>query len=111
MPRFKPENLKHNKRVYEQLSTMASRKGCSPSQLALAWVHNQGNDVIPIPGTTKIENFNQNVGALTVKLTKEEVAELGSFGAADVVKGDRHGQMTFTWLNSETPPLSSWMSD
>ncbi|KAL1825679.1 hypothetical protein ACET3Z_012457 [Daucus carota] len=111
MPRFKPENLKHNKRVYEELSTMASRKGCSPSQLALAWVHNQGNDVIPIPGTTKIENFNQNVGALSVKLTKEEMDELGSFGAADVVKGDRHGQMTFTWLNSKTPPLSSWMSD
>ena len=108
MPRFQPENLEHNKRVYEQLSAMASRKGCSPSQLALAWVQNQGNDVSPIPGTTKIENFNQNVAALSVKLTKEEMAELESFGAADVVKGDRHAYMAFTWLNSETPPLSSW---
>ncbi|KAL1825677.1 hypothetical protein ACET3Z_012455 [Daucus carota] len=107
MPRFQPENLEHNKRVYEQLSAMASRKGCSPSQLALAWVHNQGTDVSPIPGTTKIENFNQNVAALSVKLTKEEMAELESFGAADVVKGDRHAYMAFTWLNSETPPLSS----
>ncbi|KAK1354551.1 NAD(P)-linked oxidoreductase superfamily protein [Heracleum sosnowskyi] len=107
MPRFKPENLEQNKRVYEQLSGMASRKGCSPSQLALAWVQNQGNDVSPIPGTTKIQNFNQNVGALSVKLTKEEMAELESFGAADVVSGDRYANMTFTWLNSETPPLSS----
>lgn len=90
MPRFKPENLEHNKRVYEQLSEMASKKGCSPSQLALAWVQNQGNDVSPIPVTTNIENFNQNVAALSVKLTKEEMAELESFGAADVVKGDRH---------------------
>ncbi|KAL8094297.1 putative aldo-keto reductase 4 [Apium graveolens] len=111
MPRFKPENLEHNKRVYEQLIAVASRKGCSPAQLALAWVQNQGNDVSPIPGTTKIENFNQNVGALSVKLTKEEMAELESFGAANVVKGDRHGQMTYTWLNSETPPLSSWRSE
>lgn len=110
VPRFQPENMKHNKRVYEQLSEMASRKGCSPSQLALAWVQNQGNDVSPIPGTTKIENFNQNVAALSVKLTKEEMAELESFGAADVVKGDRNGHMTYTWLNSETPPLSSWKS-
>lgn len=111
VPRFKPENLEHNKRVYEQLSTMASRKGCSPSQLALAWVQHQGNDVSPIPGTTKIENFNQNVGALSVKLTKEEMAELESFGAADVVKGDRNAHMTITWFNSETPPLSSWKSE
>ncbi|KAL8094298.1 putative aldo-keto reductase 5 [Apium graveolens] len=110
MPRFKPENFEHNKRVYEQLSGMASRKGCSPSQLALAWVQSQGNDVSPIPGTTKIENLNQNVGALSVKLTKEEMAELESLGAGDV-KGDRHAHMKFTWLNSETPPLSSWKSE
>ncbi|WOG94558.1 hypothetical protein DCAR_0313854 [Daucus carota subsp. sativus] len=111
VPRFQPENLEHNKRVYEQLSRMASRKGCTPSQLALAWVQNQGNDVSPIPGTTKIENFNQNVAALSVKLTKEEMAELESFAPADVVKGDRNANMKYTWLNSETPPLSSWKSE
>ncbi|KAL1825680.1 hypothetical protein ACET3Z_012458 [Daucus carota] len=111
VPRFQPENLEHNKRVYEQLSRMATRKGCTPSQLALAWVQNQGNDVSPIPGTTKIENFNQNVAALSVKLTKEEMAELESFAPADVVKGDRNANMKYTWLNSETPPLCSWKSE
>ena len=87
---------------------MAAKKGCTPSQLALAWVHHQGNDVCPIPGTTKVENFNQNIGALSVKLTPEEMAQLESFAAADAVKGDRYGDDVNTLKNSETPPLSSW---
>ena len=87
---------------------MAARKGCTPSQLALAWVHHQGNNVCPIPGTTKIENFNQNIGALSVKLTPEEMAELESFAAADAVKGDRYAGDITTWKNSDTLPLSSW---
>lgn len=85
---------------------MATRKGCTPSQLALAWVHHQGDDVVPIPGTTKMENFNQNIGALSVKLTPEDMKELESY--ASFAKGDRHMFMSTTWINSETPPLSSW---
>ena len=87
---------------------MASRKGCTPAQLALAWVHHQGNDVVPIPGTTKIENFNQNIGALSVKLTPAEMAELESYALGDSVKGDRYGSGIVTWKDSETPPQSSW---
>ena len=109
-PRFQPENLEHNKILYEQVSEIATRKGCTPSQLALAWVHHQGDDVCPIPGTTKIENLNQNIGALSVKLTPEEMAELESIASADVVKGDRYQTTTFTWKNSDTPPLASWKS-
>ncbi|PRQ38202.1 putative perakine reductase [Rosa chinensis] len=108
MPRFQAENLKHNKTIFERVSDLAARKGCIPSQLALAWVHHQGNDVCPIPGTTKIENFNENIKALSVKLTLEEMAELESFASADVVKGDRYQTSVSTWRNSETPPLSSW---
>lgn len=90
---------------------MATKKGCTPSQLALAWVHHQGDDVSPIPGTTKIENFNQNIGALSVKLTGEEMAELESYASGDAVKGERHVMMGATWINSETPPLSSWKAE
>ena len=108
MPRFQPENVEHNKTIFERVNEMAARKGCTPSQLALAWVHHQGNDVCPIPGTTKIENFNQNIGALSVKLTPEEMAELESFAASDAVKGDRYKPSSSTWKDSETPPLSSW---
>lgn len=107
LPRFQAENLEHNKQIFERVSEMAARKGCTTSQLALAWVHHQGNDVCPIPGTTKIQNFNQNIGALTVKLTPEEMAELEF--CASAVKGDRYGSnFLSTWMNSETPPVSSW---
>ena len=108
LPRFQPENLKHNKTLFERVNEMATRKGCTPSQLALAWVHHQGNDVCPIPGTTKIENFNQNIGALSVKLTPEEMDELESFATEDSVKGERYTNSITTWKDSETPPLSSW---
>lgn len=84
---------------------MATRKGCTPSQLALAWVHHQGNDVCPIPGTTKIENFKQNIEALSVKLTPEEMAELEFIASSDAVKGDRYPEGVSTYKNSETPPL------
>ncbi|RDX97837.1 putative aldo-keto reductase 2, partial [Mucuna pruriens] len=108
LPRFQPENAEQNNTIFERVTEMAARKGCTPSQLALAWVHHQGKDVCPIPGTTKIENFNQNIGALSVKLTPEEMAELESFAAADVVKGDRTWDGAPTWKTANTPPLSSW---
>ncbi|XP_042487006.1 probable aldo-keto reductase 4 [Macadamia integrifolia] len=110
LPRFQTENLEHNKLIFERVNGIATKKGCTPSQLALAWVHHQGDDVCPIPGTTKIENLNQNIGALSVKLTGEEMAELESLASAGNVKGERYGSMMATWRNSETPDLSSWKS-
>jgi aryl-alcohol dehydrogenase-like predicted oxidoreductase len=109
LPRFLPKNLEHNKAIFERVNELAMRKGCTSSQLALAWVHHQGKDVYPIPGTTKIENFNQNIGALSVRLTPEEMVELESFASEKGVKGDRYMNIAVsTWKNSETPPLSSW---
>jgi aryl-alcohol dehydrogenase-like predicted oxidoreductase len=108
LPRFQPENLEHNKRLFERVSEMAARKGCTPPQLALAWVHHLGSDVCPIPGTTKIENFNQNIGALSVELGPEEMAELESIASKDAVRGERGGLVSITWKNSDTPELSSW---
>ncbi|XP_020675244.1 probable aldo-keto reductase 2 [Dendrobium catenatum] len=111
MPRFQSGNVEQNAGIFERVNSMASRKGCTPSQLALAWVHHQGNDVCPIPGTTKIENFNQNIGALSVKLSPEELAELESYASEDVVKGDRKIAGAPSWVDSETPPLSSWKGE
>ncbi|KAI3716469.1 hypothetical protein L1987_67374 [Smallanthus sonchifolius] len=105
-PRF--ENAEHNKIVFERINEMATRKGCTAAQLALSWVHHQGTDVVPIPGTTKIENLNQNIGALSVQLTPAEMVELESYASSDVVKGDRYASTHYTWENSDTPPLSSW---
>ena len=108
LPRFQGENLEHNKKMYEHVNEMARKKGCTTWQLPLAWV--QGDVVGPIPGTTKVENFNQNVVALSVKLTPEDMAELETIASADAVKGERYGasSMANTWKYSDTPPLSSW---
>ncbi|CAM8918090.1 unnamed protein product [Rhodiola kirilowii] len=108
LPRFQPENLRHNQTIFERVSEMAAKKGCTPSQLALAWVHHQGPDVCPIPGTTKIENLESNIGALSVSLTAEEMAELEALVLADNVKGDRYFTGLATWKTADTPPFSSW---
>ncbi|KAF5950244.1 hypothetical protein HYC85_012237 [Camellia sinensis] len=91
LPMFQPENMEHNKNMFERVNEIAEKKGCTPGQLALAWVHHQGSD---------------NIGALSVKLTPEEMAELESIASADAVKGDRYGGLSSTWKNSDTPPLS-----
>jgi aryl-alcohol dehydrogenase-like predicted oxidoreductase len=108
LPRFQQENLDHNKILYEKVCAISEKKGCTPAQLALAWLHHQGDDVCPIPGTTKIENLNQNIGALSVKLTPEEMAELEAIAQPESVKGERYTAMVPTFKNSDTPPLSSW---
>ncbi|CAH2047735.1 unnamed protein product [Thlaspi arvense] len=108
LPRFQQENLDHNKILYEKVHAMSEKKGCTPAQLALAWVHYQGDDVCPIPGTTKIENLDQNIGALSVKLTPEEMSELEAIAQPGSVKGERFNNAVPTFKNSDTPPLSSW---
>ncbi|KAK9184803.1 hypothetical protein WN943_025154 [Citrus x changshan-huyou] len=108
LPRFQHENLEHNKKLFKRVNEIPVKKRCTPSHLALAWVHYQGNDVSPIPGTTKIENLNQNIKALSLKLTPEEIAELESIASADAVRSHRYGGVTPTYEDSDTPPLSSW---
>ncbi|KAH0637590.1 auxin-induced protein PCNT115-like [Solanum tuberosum] len=111
IPRFKPENFEQNKQIYEQVKETASRKGCTTSQLALAWILHKGDDICPIPGTTKIDNLNENIEAISVNLTTDEMKQLESCAAEDMVKGERHAFMWATWINSETPPLSSWIDE
>ena len=104
MPRFQPENLEKNAQIFERVNAMAARKGCTPSQLALAWVHHQGSDVCPIPGTTKIENFNQNVKAMSVKLTPDEMAELESYCTLREVKSWVTGMLKWPTLGRTPRP-------
>ncbi|XP_071713139.1 probable aldo-keto reductase 3 [Rutidosis leptorrhynchoides] len=108
MPRLQGDNFDHNKLVFERVSEMVQRKGCTLGQLALAWVLHQGDDVAPIPGTTKIENLNQNLGALAVKLTAEEMAELESLAS---FKGARMPEQLLAYSYLDTPPLSSWKAE
>ncbi|MFS7984738.1 putative perakine reductase [Helianthus anomalus] len=107
-PRLQGENFEHNKILFERIREIARKKGCTPSQLALAWLLHQGVDLSPIPGTSKMEHFNQNIGALSVKLSPHDMAELESIASVDAFKGTRFPPKILALSNVETPPLSSW---
>ncbi|KAJ0982446.1 hypothetical protein J5N97_010701 [Dioscorea zingiberensis] len=104
-PRFMGENLEKNKALYVIVENLAKKHKCSPAQLALAWVLHQGDDVVPIPGTTKIKNLDSNVGALEVKLTEEELREISDMVSAEEVAGSRvYGSFeSLSWKYANTP--------
>lgn len=76
VPRFSPENFEKNLVLVDRFKALADKKGCTPGQLALAWLLAQGDDIIPIPGTKKLKYLEENFGSLKVHLTKEEVQEI-----------------------------------
>jgi len=75
-PRFTKENFEKNQEATKKLAQLATKKGCTSAQLALAWVHSRGEDIFPIPGTSKPQNIVANAAAVFIKLTEEEVAEI-----------------------------------
>jgi len=89
MPRFSDENFSKNLQIVNQLRALATKKGCSLGQLTLAWILAQGDDFIPIPGTTKIKNLEDNAGAAQVKLNKEDEEEVRAICKKIGVAGDR----------------------
>ncbi|KAK9069950.1 hypothetical protein SSX86_010348 [Deinandra increscens subsp. villosa] len=107
--RFTGENLTKNKVLFDRIEAMAEKHGCSTAQLALAWVLHQGNDVVPIPGTTKIKNLQDNIGSVDVKLTKEEVQEIGNAVPSDEVAGSKTTEalLRVSWKFANTPPKNT----
>lgn len=90
LPRFQSENFDANLALIKLLEDMATDKGVTAGQLALAWVLAQGDFIVPIPGTTKIANLEKNVAAADVSLTADEVASLGTLLAPTKVAGQRY---------------------
>ena len=78
-PRFMESNRDKNVELVNQFKALADEKGCSTSQLSIAWLLKQGDDIIPIPGTKKIKYLEDNWGSLNVHLTDEEEAEIRNF--------------------------------
>ncbi|XP_057439485.1 probable aldo-keto reductase 1 [Lotus japonicus] len=111
-PRFQAENLDKNKSIYYRIDSLAKKHQATPAQLALAWVLQQGKDVVPIPGTTKIKNLDQNIGALAVKLSEKDLREISEAVPTDDVAGGRHhnGLDHFSWKFANTPPKDSKIS-
>ena len=89
-PRFQGENFKKNLELVAKVEQLANEKGCTPAQLALAWLLSQGADVIPIPGSTRIERVEENAGAAEIVLSKDDVRALDAI--APNVAGQRYAE-------------------
>jgi aryl-alcohol dehydrogenase-like predicted oxidoreductase len=90
MPRFQGANFSKNLDLVKKLAEIARRKGCTASQLALAWVHAQGSDIIPIPGTKRRKYLEENVAALDIRLSKQELQQIEEVFPAEAVAGGRY---------------------
>ncbi|XP_008796760.1 probable aldo-keto reductase 1 [Phoenix dactylifera] len=111
-PRFSGDNLEKNKILYARLANLAAKHHCSTANLALAWLLHQGNDVVPIPGTTKIKNLDDNIGSLKVKLTKEDLKEISTALPANEVAGPRTAGafLSYVWQLANTPTKADNLS-
>jgi aryl-alcohol dehydrogenase-like predicted oxidoreductase len=92
-PRFQGENFTRNLELVDRVKELADQKGCTPAQLALAWLLAQGEHIVPIPGTKNRERLRENLGALDVELTAEDLRRLDELAPAGVAAGDRYPDM------------------
>jgi aryl-alcohol dehydrogenase-like predicted oxidoreductase len=92
-PRFQGENFQKNLDLVRKLEELAQAKSCTAAQLALAWVHAQGPDIIPIPGTKRRKYLDENVAALNIRLSRQDLEELDSVFPAGAAAGERYPAM------------------
>jgi aryl-alcohol dehydrogenase-like predicted oxidoreductase len=98
IPRFEPDALEHNRAIVDLLSDIASRKGATPGQIALAWLLAQKPWIVPIPGTRKLHRLEENIGAADVELTNADVTELTAAADRIQFEGGRYPE----FLESQT---------
>nr|WP_315598211.1 aldo/keto reductase [uncultured Cupriavidus sp.] len=98
-PRFMGENFARNLKLVDAVQDLASAKGCTPAQLALAWVLARGEHVVPIPGTRRIANLDDNLGALRVRLTAQDLADIDAAFPLDAAAGTRYAEAMLPYLS------------
>jgi aryl-alcohol dehydrogenase-like predicted oxidoreductase len=98
-PRFQGENFNKNLSLVEKVKMLAEQKACTPAQLALAWVLAQGEHIVPIPGTRRIKNFDENIGALNVNLSAEERLAIEEVFPSAAVAGMRYPEAMMAYVN------------
>jgi aryl-alcohol dehydrogenase-like predicted oxidoreductase len=89
-PRFQEQHFAHNRALVAKIEKLAANKACTPAQITLAWVLAQGPDVVAIPGTRNLERLDQNLGALNVRLSPEDVARMAAAVPAGAAAGQRY---------------------
>lgn len=92
VPRFSPENLTANKALVELLERIAKRKNATPAQIALAWLLAQKKWIVPIPGTTKLHRLEENIGAVDVEITIEDLKEIEEASSKIKIQGERYSE-------------------
>jgi aryl-alcohol dehydrogenase-like predicted oxidoreductase len=98
-PRFQGENFVKNLQVVEQVKAIATQKNVTPSQLALAWLLAQGDDIVPIPGTRRQKNLEENIGATGISLTADELQQIEVVAPKGFTSGDRYPKTSMSTLN------------
>ena len=98
-PRFQGENFQKNLDLVRKVEEIAKEKGCTPAQLALAWVLAQGDDIVPIPGTKRRKYLEENMGALSMKLPKEDLRRIGEVFPPEAAAGGRYPEHMMALLN------------
>ncbi len=98
-PRFQGENFQRNLDVVARIQELAAAKGCTPGQLALAWVLAQGPDIVPIPGTKRVSYLEENVAALSVSLTKAELTQIEEVAPRSAIAGPRYPEAMMASVN------------
>ncbi len=93
-PRFQGENFYKNLQVVERVKEIASEKGATPGQLALAWLLAQGDDIVPIPGTKRQAYIEENIAATEIELTQEDLKRIDEVAPKQFVAGDRYSDMS-----------------
>jgi aryl-alcohol dehydrogenase-like predicted oxidoreductase len=99
MPRFRGDNFQKNLNLVRHVQEVATAKGCTPSQVALAWVLARGEDMLPIPGTTSRAHLEENLAALDVALTPEDLARIDEIAPKGVAVGERYPEMAMKVVN------------
>jgi aryl-alcohol dehydrogenase-like predicted oxidoreductase len=99
-PRFAPENIGHNMGLVQKVVELSRKKKCTPGQLALAWLLAQGDDIVPIPGTKHKDRLIENIGAVAIELTDEELAQISNAVPIGAAAGSRYpeGQMKSVYV-------------
>src|SRR5207302_6066665 len=90
LPRFTPDALKVNQALIDLLGRIAERKKATPAQIALAWLLAQKSWIVPIPGTTKLHRLEENIGAVEVELTPDDLREIDAAASKITVHGARY---------------------
>jgi len=98
-PRFQGENFQKNLRLVDAVQEMAREKGCTPAQLALAWVLARGRHIVPIPGTRSVDRLAENVAAVEIELTPEDLDRLDRIAPKGTTAGDRYPEPAMSMLN------------